>query len=34
MIVTLTKEYEIYKPLLMRWIAEREEEAVACSGSE
>ena len=28
------KEYEIYKPLLMRWIAEREGEAVACSGSE
>lgn len=28
------KEYEIYKPLLMRWIAEREEEAGACSGSE
>ena len=27
------KEYEIYKPLLMRWITEREEEAVACSGS-
>lgn len=28
------KEYEIYKPLLMRWIAEREEEASAsCSGS-
>lgn len=27
------KEYEIYKPLLIRWIAEREEEAVACSGS-
>lgn len=28
------KEFEIYKPLLMRWIAEREEEAGAsCSGS-